>query len=638
VRFWLAALALSLAPVPLAPALPQTAPSRPTGFVLGEVLDAATSRPVDAAIVTLSPVTSGASGPSPASAVQRVLTDSAGRFLFRNLAKGTFVFSATAPGYLPGGYGQRRPDGLAQPFALAEGQRAGDVTIRLWKEAALSGVVTDEAGGPVVGVSVSLARRSVAGGRLKLSAPPFNPSYSARTDDRGAYQFVGLAPGEYLVSVQTRTTAMPISLVESGNDVLASLRASGSYSLSMGMAAMSPAVRVGDFVLQTSNQGNTGSTNALVGQLPVLSRSDGRIVAHPPTFYPNVATASEATPITLKPGDDRSDVDLHLRPVVMVSVSGTVIGPNGPEPQFAVHLIPESVANQPLERAYEAAVTATDSKGAFTFLAVPPGGYVVKAWRLPPVLSIGRDPLPPDTTLWGETPVVVGNVAVTAVAVNLRPGLTLSGRLEFDGSARAPTPQQLQPFLSRCFEFAWPLALGNMIASRVTASYDFTLQGQPPGKYFPNPSNAFFPRGWYLESVTLDGKDLATSPVILDAQNITGIAIRFTDRRTELTGIVRDARGRPDANATVLVFPADYHTWIQNGMPDLAARVVPTSQLGTYSVADIRPGEYLAAAVSEDAVANWQQVSMIEALASHATRVTVARGETKRQDLRSREQ
>ena len=182
--FCLAALLVSIVPTPGGQALTQSPSSRkPAGLVVGQVVDAATSRPVAAAIVTIAPAVTGADRPAPASPVsspnRRVVADDQGRFLFRDLAMGTYLFSAAAPGYLNGGYGQRQPGGTTQPFALAEDERAGDVTVRLWKAATVGGTVSDDAGGPVVGVWVSIARREFAGGRLQLSVPESSWAYNA---------------------------------------------------------------------------------------------------------------------------------------------------------------------------------------------------------------------------------------------------------------------------------------------------------------------------------------------------------------------------------------------------------------------------------------------------------------------------
>ena len=75
-------------------------PSRPslsagTGLVVGQVVDAASGRPVAGAIVGIS---GGSNAPS------RVLTGSDGRFVFRDLGRAAYNITATKPGYADGAH------------------------------------------------------------------------------------------------------------------------------------------------------------------------------------------------------------------------------------------------------------------------------------------------------------------------------------------------------------------------------------------------------------------------------------------------------------------------------------------------------------------------------------------------------
>src|SRR5689334_14335874 len=95
----------------------QGAPIRkPAGLMVGRVIDVTTNRPIGGALVSLN--SAGMSDPRAplSSGSVQVIADDQGRFLFRDLAKGTYALSAVAPGHLSGGYGQRRPGGLARPF------------------------------------------------------------------------------------------------------------------------------------------------------------------------------------------------------------------------------------------------------------------------------------------------------------------------------------------------------------------------------------------------------------------------------------------------------------------------------------------------------------------------------------------
>ena len=128
----------------------------PTGLILGQVVDATTNKPISRAMVTISgvapqrPVMAGGQGP------QRVLTDGDGTSSFA-IWRSAYNLAAVAPGYLSGGHGQRRPEGRTQPFVLEEGQRVGDVVVRLWRENVIGGTVTDETGAPVTGVTVPIS-------------------------------------------------------------------------------------------------------------------------------------------------------------------------------------------------------------------------------------------------------------------------------------------------------------------------------------------------------------------------------------------------------------------------------------------------------------------------------------------------
>lgn len=590
-----------------------------TGLVVGRVVDAETGQPIANAVVTH--VALGATPPGDAppgmgpigQTAARVLSDADGRFLFRGLTAGAYFFTATAPTYLDGGFGQQRPGGRNQPFALAEGQRTGDVTIRLWKEAMISGTVTDDASDPVSGISLTLSpRRTGARSAANSSWRAGGRNLGTRTDDRGAYRFAGVPPGDYVLSVPS----------------LMSQAAS---------AATGAGVRVGDALIQTANVGPYGGSNVLAAILPISLRGDGRAIGYATTFHPSATTIAGATTISVRSGEEREGVNIRLRPVALTRVSGTVTGPAGPEANLAVHLMPSYAASDLLERSHTTAVATTAADGRFSFVGVPPGPYVIKAWKNPQVSVIGRDVLPPDTTLWRELPISVGDSPIANLSVDLQPGTTISGRLRFEGSAPPPMPVNVQTGISVAFEPLWPIAFGARLAARVTAAWDFQTAGLPPGPAYANLPNNFTwgLRGWYFESATHAGKDLIIEPLMLDGRPIGDVVITFSDRRSDISGTVRDANGRPDATATVVVFPADHRAWIKHGLSPIATRVEPAGHNGVFTV-PMRPGEYLVAAVADAITADWPNAQAVEAIAGTATRVTITRGESRQLELRRR--
>jgi hypothetical protein len=132
-----------------------------TGLIVGQVVDATTGKPIPDVIVTLT--TPFASSNLPTTPRGRVMTDSDGRFFFAGLPPtptgSGYAINASKPGYVDSFYGKRRPGGGLVYFDLADGERRNDAKVLMWKYAAIAGTVIDEAGEPVVGVTVRAVSR-----------------------------------------------------------------------------------------------------------------------------------------------------------------------------------------------------------------------------------------------------------------------------------------------------------------------------------------------------------------------------------------------------------------------------------------------------------------------------------------------
>src|SRR5258707_2538046 len=131
------------------------------GVITGQVIDAVSGKPAGAAIVSVTVALVDRfdlrSGVPP-----RILTGNDGRFVFRNLAVGSFTITATKGGYADGAFGRRVIAGPSQPVVLPEAQRTADIVVRIWKNGAITGTVVDEAGEPVLGVQMRASRRTFA--------------------------------------------------------------------------------------------------------------------------------------------------------------------------------------------------------------------------------------------------------------------------------------------------------------------------------------------------------------------------------------------------------------------------------------------------------------------------------------------
>ena len=70
------------------------------------------------------------------------------------------------------------------------------------------------------------------------------------------------------------------------------------------------------------------------------------------------------------------------------------------------------------------------------------------------------------------------------------------------------------------------------------------------------------PAGWAVKNISLDGADVTDAPFdFKPGASFTGLVVTLTDRITEISGGVRDARGQPVTDYVLVVFPEDAKLW-----------------------------------------------------------------------------
>lgn len=595
-----------------------------TGRIGGRVRDDSSRAPLAGAIVTL------AGNRTPV----RVMTDGDGRFAFDELPAGEFSLTATLSGYSPGAHGRLRPSGASVPIVLTDGQRLENLALTLWPLAALAGTVVDDAGEPVVGVAVHAYRRAIAGGRWQ-----FTPAASDTTDDRGDFRIGSLEPGPYLVAVPMTTFTWPASLEH--HMLLGSEWPAELYALP---DATRELIGTG-LQLTPKSPVVVQSTNRMA---PAIG-PDGRVMAYTTLFFPGTEDVEQAAPIALAPGESRPGLRFVLRPARLWNVSGTVAGA-GSLDDLPVKLL--SIGADGLPASFDAALSVTDGLGRFTFMGVPPGRYLLRVQRVPrgevvnpPVAMPGAGPAPPnvripqpvlpkETLLWGEQTVVVSEADVSGVSVALQTGARIRGRAEFTGAGAKPTATLLGTIgLTLDRADGRPATHPGAGRGRVESDGQFATVGVPDGRYVLRVTG--LPPGWFLHGALAGDRDITVEPIDLD-RDVVGVRLLFTDRAASVGGVVTSAAGTPDEAALVVAFPAEASSWIDRGPSPRRLRSARTARGGVFSIADLPPGTYLVAAVSDAASAEWPSPAFLNGLARSATRVEIAAGESRQVSLETR--
>lgn len=525
------------------------------------------------------------------------VTDDAGGFVFTSLPANRYALSAAKGGFVPMAYGSKRPGGAGTPLLLADGQRA-TVVMSLPRGSVITGTVRDDLGRPVPDVTVSVLRYAFSAqtGERTLQSVSFGSAGqmvggywpdafpgTAVTDDRGVYRIYGLPSGEYIVSASARPAmGSPMAVTDVYQISDADVRR--ARQLLRGPGSVSP----------------TEAASRPVGS----SRVD-----YAPVYHPTAIARQDASAITLGTAEEKSGIDVLLQLVPTASVYGVVTSFDG-TPQVGAQV---SVMDPESSSSRVAKATRSGSDGEFVISGVPPGRYQVWSSSYPERLS-------------GLTEVVVAGRDVDA-SFMLGPGGTVSGRIVFEGTSKAPAINTVPLFLSQM-----PRNSFGGYVSDISQDGAFVFSKVPAGMYRLR-INGRPPAGWALRSVMLGDTDV--SDVLFEVksqEHIEGVVITLTDRTAEISGTLQTASGEPAPGYTLVVFSADARFWVAGSRRTQHVR--PDVQ-GRYVAQNLPAGDYLIAAVTDLEDGQWNDRAFLaELAASNPLKITVAEGDRKVQDIR----
>ena len=558
-------------------------PTVGTASITGQVVnDEEQPKPVRRAIVTL---TGSDLRPS-----RGAVTDDEGRFTIANLPPGRVTLTVTRAAYITSVYGAKRPGRPGTPIALAGGEKLTGLVVKVWRGAAIAGILRDDSGAPVEGVAVSVipARTNGTPATLSLSNSP------ATTNDLGEFRIFGLAPGSYLVAASPSTGGG------------GAMRAMTDAEVDAAFDAM---------------RRRTTAANAKPPELELQ-----RPFAYAPIYFPGTPILAQASPITLAAGQEHAGLEFALQRVGTSTIEGVVSRSDGQSAAGTTVQMTSVAPPGPFATDSPLQLQATaGANGSFQIPQVPPGDYTL-------VARAGAG----GNALWGLGSVSVGGADVTGVAIAVEPGATISGRVHFDGTAKPPAdltrirvtmmPAEVlaqKPGTSiRTIAFSPGVPLG--------ADGSFTLTGVPPGTF----ALQILPidtASWWGRSAVLGDRDLFDGLIEVGRASMTGVVVTFTDKRSELSGTLQTASGAPASDVFVIAYATNPAMW---GPRARRVQAVRPGVDGRFSIKDLPPGEYYLSAVTEVDQEELQESKFLEELIKASIKISIGEAEKKVQDLR----
>jgi hypothetical protein len=578
------------------------APPTATAKISGHVFVAGESKqPARRARVTLTSI--GRTSPG-----QTATTDDSGAFTFPEVPAGRFEVQAFKNGYLRSSYGAARPERSGTPVAVKDGDAIANVDLTIARGGVIAGAVRDRNGRPVPGIAVKVLKlgyNAVTGERT-LGSP--SSGSSPTSDDRGEYRAFGLPPGTYFVLVNPAPG-------RSAGPGLDDIRPLTSAEVQRALQAA-----------------RTGApmTPAATSSSPATAR-----VNYAPVFHPGVTDIGAAATIGLGVSDEHTGADITIQLVPTATVSGRITSPTGSmPPSLSVNLVPAGPQTELLAGAgLRGTSTQIKPDGTFVFSGVAPGSYTVRART-----SGGRAMTIPQPSLWASADVAVSGQDLD-VPLTLQPGVTINGRVAFEGSR--PSPAELQTL---SFNLMAPASGGALVSSGRGAQVA-TLPGRvdADGRFvFPDivPDTYRFVwqwttqgagEKWAIKSSVANGREALDAPLRVNPNETVDWTITFTETPAILTGVFQDRGGRAAPDYFIVVFPADRRFWTPGSRRILTTR--PGTD-GAFTARGLPPGDYLLAALTDLEPGEWNDAAFLDQLAAAAVKVTLREGETTRQDLR----
>jgi len=569
--------------------------------ISGRVLDASTAAPIRGARVNIS---------SSIGISHTSLTDGSGSFSYGELVAGTYQIAVHANDYLPSIYGQMWPGGPGRSLYLRAETR-DDVTVRLWKPASVAGTVTTTRGEPIPSVTVELLS---VGPTVTRDQPA---ARSVQTDKSGAFQFVNVLPGKYVVG----------TIQSYGADC--SSRDGGTGPSPQASGCTVYPIR-GTLVPQTLT---------------------GRTRLYATTFYPGSDDLTLASEITVRAGEQLAAIDFWLDALPTVGLSGAISEPTGAEsavilPSAVISLTRLGNTTAGLARDLRHAVASTDRHGRFVIPGVPPGDYELRAVSYPragvdksPFLTTNERGLPViagvvagikavsegDPLLESTLMVSVGDSDIADLNMTLQRGSSVRGATVFGGRKPVPSSEKLSGASVRLqpvsnFGSALPAdatldAIGSFeFPSLASGNYLLSLNGAP---------------GWAVESVDVNGRIADDMVVEIECCGVNQAVLALTDDLSSILGVVGNKSGQVDEESFVFLFPADSRTWKMSGLQsDARFRIERTAVTGSFTLSLVRPGDYFIVAASHGVLKfNWREPEALRRLSARATRVAIKKGQ-----------
>ena len=367
----------------------------------------------------------------------------------------------------------------------------------------------------------------------------------------------------------------------------------------------------GDYYVSANTRSNTM-------MMPGMNNTEPEGFA--PTYYPGTPNISEASRVTVKAGQEMTGANFALIAARMARIRGRALNSNGQPVSNAMLMLSPAEPGMGFSNVMNAMVAGD---GTFQFANVAPGRYLLN------VRPTGMATASSEIAL---LPVTVGNEDIDNLMVTTSPGATARGVIVTDdGSTPAFRPDQVSIFPGPMDPSMG--MFGTPGQNRINDDYTFELTSLFDRRLIRASAGQGQATGWYVKAVLFDGDDITDSGMeFTPGRSYDGLQVVFTQKTTDLSGVVMDDRNKPVLDATVVIFPADPQRWT---FASRFVRSLRPDTSGRYSVKSLPPlDDYLIIAVQNLEQGQGSDPEFLTRAREDAKSFSLNEGESKAVDIK----
>ena len=500
-------------------------------WIHGTVVSDLNGQPLQRAQVVLRPISGTTNG-------VMAETDEHGRFVMNRIGPGAYSMVAQRDGYLQSVNPRRGPLRLPPVIQLSGSTHVRDIVFRLRPWCVLSGKIKFSDAEPAVGAGVTLYREVVNRGRHTMQI-----AGSGRANDRGEYRIHGITPGTYIIAAMRNRAVSPNTEEQEAVDDLGRPATEYRYAT---------------------------------------------------TFYPSAQKLEDAVPVRIESGKELEGIDIDLKPVPAVRISGRVV--NG--------LTGALITPPPLEFR-RISGDGRSSIGVPVDVKAMVDGYEIKGVTAGPYLVVARSQVD-NIRIVARQYLTVSDAPIDNLDLTLEPEKNMPGLIRFEDQSTLRMGALRVTIEPRS-------DLNPSANSQVKEDGTFQVKVAPGESYDVFVSN--IPGNYYLKSVRLGNMDIGPEGISGSAAAATvPLEVTLSGKAGTILGRAYLNDGNVAGGASLMLVPDPIRGRLNAYMSTNA------DEYGIIQMAGITPGRYTLFAYYDEPPCNfWDETALVSCRAQGRT-------------------